>query len=126
MVLVLLLLLLLLLPVPLREEEALAPLPPEGARRAPLALLQREHLAPAALRVTSRQAHDIALPGPAEFDRAAAMRVIPPLIKAYLRIGGKVGQGVFSDAAFNTTDVCMILDIATAHAAQRARYGARI
>ena len=96
------------------------------AHAAPLALLQREHLAPAALRVTSRQAHDIALPGPAEFDGAAAMRVIPPLIKAYLRIGGKVGQGVFSDAAFNTTDVCMILDIATAHAAQRARYGARI
>lgn len=95
------------------------------AHLGPLALLGRDHLAPPELRVTSRQADHDAMPVVADFDRAAAMRVMPPLIKAYLRIGGRVGQGVFSDRAFNTTDVCMILDMNLAHAGQRARYGAR-
>ncbi len=38
------------------------------------------------------------------------MRAIPPLIKAYLRTGGTVGEGAFIDRAFNTVDVCLILD----------------
>jgi putative hemolysin len=36
----------------------------------------------------------------------------PALIRAYLRLGGFVGQGAFVDHAFNTTDVCLVLDTA--------------
>jgi putative hemolysin len=54
-------------------------------------------------------------------DRKAALRDIPPLIKAYLRLGGVVGEGACVDTAFNTVDVCMILDPALMTTAQRAR-----
>ena len=43
-------------------------------------------------------------------DRRAAMIQIPALIKAYLRLGGVVGQGAWIDKTFNTTDVCLVLD----------------
>ena len=46
----------------------------------------------------------------AEIDRVAAMRATPALIKAYLRLGGFVGQGAWIDQAFNTTDVCLVMD----------------
>ena len=58
------------------------------------------------------------------YDRKAAMVQIPSLITAYLRLGGTVGQGAFVDAAFNTTDVCLILDIAAMNPRQRALYTA--
>ena len=34
----------------------------------------------------------------------------PALIKAYLRLGGFVGEGAWIDHAFNTTDVCLLMD----------------
>ncbi len=43
-------------------------------------------------------------------DRIAAVRDIPALIKAYLRLGGKVGADAFVDHAFNTIDICLILE----------------
>jgi putative hemolysin len=36
---------------------------------------------------------------------------MPPLIKAYLRIGAKFGNGAVIDQAFNTTDVLVILPV---------------
>jgi putative hemolysin len=39
------------------------------------------------------------------------MKQIPPLIKAYLRIGGFVGKDAYIDQSFNTIDVCMVLDV---------------
>ena len=57
-----------------------------------------------------------------QFDKKQALRATPALIKAYLRLGGAVGQGAFVDHAFNTTDVCMILDVAKMNAKQRAIY----
>ena len=35
---------------------------------------------------------------------------MPALIKAYLRLGGYIGEGAFVDFAFKTVDVCLILD----------------
>ena len=55
-------------------------------------------------------------------DRRRAMSQTPALIKAYLRIGGFVGEGAYIDHAFNTTDVCLILDTARMNEAQRAIY----
>ena len=59
--------------------------------------------------------------------RRAAMLEVPALIKAYLRLGGKVGEGAWIDHAFNTTDVCLILDTARLNARQQRLYsgGAR-
>ena len=37
-------------------------------------------------------------------------RKLPPLIKAYLRVGAWVGRGAIVDNKFNTTDVLIILD----------------
>jgi putative hemolysin len=91
---------------------------------APLSLLHHRHLAPPDLRVMARKpgfaAMDI-IPEVA-LDRRAAMLAVPALIKAYLRLGGFVGQGAFVDRAFNTTDVCLILDVARMNATQRAIY----
>ncbi|MEE4186866.1 MAG: GNAT family N-acyltransferase [Roseobacter sp.] len=79
---------------------------------APLSLLHHRHLAPQELRVTarpeSRQPMDLIAED--QLDRRAAMLQIPSLIKAYLRLGGFVGEGAFVDYGFNTTDVCLILD----------------
>ena len=78
----------------------------------PLAYLHHNHLAPPALRVRVRDEHfqtmDL-LPAD-EVDRREAMRLTPALIKAYLRLGGFVGEGAFIDRAFNTTDVCLLMD----------------
>jgi putative hemolysin len=60
----------------------------------------------------------------AELDRRAAMVSIPSLIKAYLRLGGVVGEGAFVDHAFNTTDVCLIIDTAVMTERQKRIYGA--
>ena len=104
-----------------------------GTDPAPLApalsLLHHRYRAPEPLRVRARdegfQRLDL-LPEPA-IDRVAAMRAMPALIKAYLRLGGTVGEGAFIDRAFNTTDVCLVLDTGAMRAGVRARYaGSRL
>lgn len=85
----------------------------------PLSWLQIHHLAPPELRV---RAQDVPLLAPDRLDRRAAMLAMPALIKAYLRLGGVVGQGVYIDHDFNTIDVCMILDLQAMTPAQRAIY----
>lgn len=40
-----------------------------------------------------------------------AMRDVPTLIKAYLRAGARVGDGAYVDVAFNTVDVCVVLQM---------------
>lgn len=90
----------------------------------PLAYLHHHHLAPPALRVTARPPHaiDMALVPPAALDRRRALAGIPALIKAYLRLGGFVGQGAFVDHDFNTTDVCLVMDTAAMSAKHREFY----
>jgi putative hemolysin len=76
------------------------------------------------LRVRARQAHfqRMDLIPEAEIERPVAMRAVPALIKAYLRLGGCVGEGAFVDHAFNTIDVCLVMDTARLSARQRALY----
>ena len=81
-----------------------------------LSWLNAHHLAPEALRVRVHpgpQAARMDRLDPATLDRTAAQAAIPPLIRAYLRLGGFVGQGAYVDTDFNTTDVCLILDTTT-------------
>lgn len=92
----------------------------------PLSLLHHRHLAPHALRVTAKPPHaqSMDLMAEPDIDRRAAMVQIPALIKAYLRLGGVVGQGAFVDHGFNTTDVCLIMDTNAMSERQRRIYGA--
>lgn len=78
----------------------------------PLAFLHHNHLAPPALRVRAHgpcRAEMDLLPED-RIDRLEAMRQMPTLIKAYLRLGGVVGDGAFVDHDFNTVDVCLLMD----------------
>jgi putative hemolysin len=90
----------------------------------PLSMLHHNHLAPPELRVRARAAHfqSMDLVPADRIDRRAAMVRTPALIKAYLRLGGVVGEGAFVDHAFNTTDICLILDTSQMSARQRRLY----
>jgi putative hemolysin len=77
-----------------------------------LSYLHHWHLAPPDLRVhaislnfleMNRMTRD-------QIEPKRALQVVPPLIKAYLRLGGFVGQGAFVDHFFNTIDVCVVMD----------------
>lgn len=91
---------------------------------ASLSLLHHRHLAPAAVRPVARaegfQRMDIVAAD--DLDRPAAIRAIPALIKAYLRLGGFVGQGAYIDVAFNCIDVCLVMDVARMSDTHRAIY----
>jgi putative hemolysin len=101
-----------------------------AANKQSLSMLHHRYLVPEKLRVTAKgpivQPLDI-LPED-QIDRVAAVLEMPALIKGYLRLGGTVGEGVFVDHAFNTTDICMILQkdaIGALHKAIYAKGGAR-
>jgi putative hemolysin len=93
----------------------------------PLSLLHHRHLAPEDIRPRARtegfQAMDLV--GAAALDRVAAIRDTPALIKAYLRLGGFVGEGAFIDRPFNCVDVCLVMDIARMSDRHRAIYERR-
>jgi putative hemolysin len=85
------------------------------ARLAPaLAWLHHNRLAPPELRVRALAHHHqpMDLIPADQIDEKQAMDLTPPLIRAYLRLGGFVGEGAFVDHEFNTTDVCLIMDTA--------------
>lgn len=90
--------------------------------REPLSWLHHHHLAPPDLRVTSRNPQNMDLLDAALLDRSRAMAAMPALIKAYLRLGGFVGQGAFVDRAFNTTDVCLLMDTSAMSSRHRTFY----
>ena len=99
-----------------------------GTDPAPLApalsYLHHHHLAPEGLRVRAKgpNRQDMALMAPQTLHRAAAMELVPALIKAYLRLGGYVGDGAYIDHAFNTIDVCLVMDTEKMSARHRAFY----
>jgi putative hemolysin len=90
----------------------------------PLSWLYHHHLAPPEMRVTARPPHrqDMNLVPEAGLDRKSAMAATPALIKAYLRLGGFVGDGAYMDHAFNTTDVCLVMDTGQMSARHREFY----
>ena len=94
------------------------------ALAAPLSLLHHKHLAPPELRVRAQESvyQPMNLKPLAGIDRVGAMRAMPPLIKSYLKLGGYVGDGAFVDHAFNTTDVCLVIDVNAMSPTLRARY----
>lgn len=90
----------------------------------PLSYLYHHHLAPKDLCVgaVGENAVSINLLPADKVDRRAALADLPPLIKAYIRLGGFVGEGAYVDRAFNTTDVCLVMDTAKMSAKHREFY----
>ena len=89
-----------------------------------LSLLHERHLAPEHLRVKAKgeTAFSLLQAEGAEIDRLAAVKAMPALVKAYLRLGAVVGDGAFVDYAFNTVDICIVLEHAAINAMQRTIY----
>jgi len=86
-----------------------------------LSYLHYNHLAPDDLRVRALPENftEMAILPPEEVVKIEAMRQTPALIKAYIRLGGYVGEGAFIDREFNTVDVCLLMD--TTRMVQRYR-----
>ncbi|WP_118135333.1 GNAT family N-acetyltransferase [Oceanicella sp. SM1341] len=91
----------------------------------PLSMLWQNHLAPPDLRVRTLPEHYVEMNRiPRErIDHKRAMLAVPSLIKAYLRLGGFVGDGAYCDHAFNTVDVCLVMDTGRMQARYRDYYG---
>lgn len=77
-----------------------------------LSHLHHAHLAPPDLHVRVHETGRLGVPLlPREaIDPMRAMRAVPPLIKAYLRLGGFIGEGAYVDDIFSTIDVCVVMD----------------
>jgi L-ornithine Nalpha-acyltransferase len=92
-----------------------------------LSFLYQNHLAPPELRVQVgpdfHQQMDII--EKSKIDRVVAMAQTPALIKAYLRLGGSIGDGAFIDHDFNTIDVCLVMDTTRMSSRHKAAYTRR-
>jgi putative hemolysin len=79
----------------------------------PLAYLHRHHRAPEDLRVRAQPGRRVAMDRlPADMiDPRRALAALPPLIKAYLRLGAHVGEEAVIDHQFGTTDVFILLPV---------------
>ena len=62
---------------------------------------------------------------PAEaVDMREAMKLLPPLIKGYLRLGAYFGDGAVIDHQFNTTDVLIVLPVSAINERYFSHFGA--
>ena len=61
-----------------------------------------------------------------EVDRGEAVRIMPSLIKGYLRLGGFAGQGAYIDHAFGVIDVFLVVDVDRVSESLRSFYRNRI
>jgi putative hemolysin len=59
-----------------------------------------------------------------EIDPRAALRLLPPLIKGYLRLGASIGDGAVIDSQFGTTDVLIILPVSALNPRYVEHFGA--
>ena len=78
-----------------------------------LSYLHTHYLAPAQFRVRAKPDRFVAMDAmPVEtYSLRDAMKGLPPLIKAYLRLGAFVGDGAVIDQEFGTTDVFILLSV---------------
>jgi putative hemolysin len=92
---------------------------------APLSYLFHNHLAPPQLRARALpERHvEMAMLPMGGYDRRQAMRMLPPLIKGYLRTGAMVGDGAVIDHSFNTVDVFVVMPVEAIAARYIDRFG---
>ena len=93
-----------------------------------LSYLYHYHLAPADLRpraLGARYENMNILPKESLNPREV-FSDLPPLIKGYLRVGARIGDGAVIDAQFNTTDVCIIMQTNLVTSRYRKHYERKI
>ena len=56
-------------------------------------------------------------------DPRAALAALPPLVKGYLRVGATVGDGAVVDRPFGTTDVFVVMPVASIEPRYLTRFG---
>ncbi|HZG08143.1 MAG TPA: GNAT family N-acyltransferase [Allosphingosinicella sp.] len=80
---------------------------------AALSYLCHHHLAPEELRVRALAGHYVPMESLplGGYDPVRTARMLPPLLKGYLRVGAMVGEGAFIDRQFNTVDVFVLMPI---------------
>lgn len=59
-----------------------------------------------------------------DIDQRAALKALPPLIKGYLRVGARIGDGAVVDHQFGTTDVFVVLPVEAIATRYFAHFGA--
>lgn len=60
---------------------------------------------------------------PGSYDAKRALAALPPLVKGYLRLGCRFGEGCVIDADFNSVDVLVVLPVADINPRYFARFG---
>lgn len=89
-----------------------------------LSLLAHNHMAVPELRARAIGADAVplaALPI-GGYDPRIALRRLPPLIKAYLRVGAEIGDGAYLDRDFNTIDIFILVPVARIAARYAQRF----
>ena len=61
-----------------------------------------------------------------DINERRAFASLPALIKGYLRLGAKIGNGAVIDEQFNTIDVCIIVETETVSARYLNHYERKI
>ncbi len=89
-----------------------------------LSYLYHHHLADEAICPRTIDAHfvDMNLMPAEDINEKRAFFKLPILVKGYLRLGGKVGNGAFIDHAFDTTDILMIVHTASVSDKHASKY----
>ena len=89
-----------------------------------LSLLAHDHLAPSELRAQAIGANAIPLSmlPIGGYDPRVALRRLPPLVKAYLRVGATIGDGAFIDHDFNTIDIFVMMPVSRIAARYAERF----
>jgi putative hemolysin len=94
------------------------------AHAAALSYLQHHHLAPADQRPTVIAGIALERLPAGSYDERRALMGLPPLVKGYLRVGAKFGEGAYIDHAFNTIDVCVVMPVELIADRYAARFSA--
>jgi putative hemolysin len=103
-----------------------ASLPTTNAKGAavPLELLRRQASLPADWQVTPLPGRQADIPAvDATFDSRQALASLPPLLKAYLRVGARFSNGAVLDRQFGTIDVFTIMQMSEIDKRYAAHFG---
>jgi L-ornithine Nalpha-acyltransferase len=94
---------------------------------ATLDFLARNCAAPAEWNVRALPERYVEMRGPVTqvIDAKAALKVLPPLVKGYLRLGCYIGEGAVVDTQFNTTDILIILPVSNISPRYFTHFGQR-
>jgi putative hemolysin len=92
----------------------------------PLSFLHHYAAAPEGWRASAHPSRRVEMNRIAKenIDTKAALRMLPPLIKGYLRVGAFVGDGAVVDHQFGTTDVLVVMPVSAISGRYLDHFGA--